>query len=200
MRISSLTKRLARVILCILCFTNSIAVAKVYKNTYNSVSDEEIQLLPEYIQARLYFYLGVQTGKVLAVRKLYEDKLGLSPFNPLHHYGLGLIYLRRARMQLTYPNRNFDISSAIGEFAFVIKNSKPESYMLYDVYCRQGEAFLLNNDLANAMRDFHKAIILKPDFRDPYVLLSECFTRAGDPKNAEAILELYRSNAGQSKK
>jgi len=186
---------------CIVVFATTYAnPVKMYKNTYNPVSDEEIRLLPEYLQVKVYYYLGVRPEAISNKVNEYLKKLGVPVYNPLHHYGLGLIYLRRARMQAAYPVRRFDIDSAISEFTFVITNSPSESFVLYDVYCKRGEAHMFANDLPNATKDFRKSIELKPDLQNAYLLLSECYTRIGDLKSADAIIELGRTRSRQTNK
>jgi tetratricopeptide (TPR) repeat protein len=183
-------------LLIIIFVTSSFASG----DTYNPVTDQEISLLPYYIQVKVKYYLGMRTEAVIRDREIFGKKLGDAVYSPLHHHGLGLIYLRRAKSQALYTTRPFDLGSAISEFSFVIKNSPKYSFILYEVYCKRGETYLLMDQISNAAKDFYKSIEFKPDYFNAYILLSECYTRLGDKKNAEAVLELGRSRAAQAKK
>jgi tetratricopeptide (TPR) repeat protein len=162
---------------------------------YNPVSEYEISLLPEYLQAKVKYYLGMRTQNVLEAVDKYNKFLGKSVYSPLHHFGLGLIYIRRAQANSSYPKRSFDIDSSINEFSFVINHSPRDSFVLFEVYFKRGESYMLKNDITKAMKDFLDTIALKPDYFNAYFMASECYKRIGDIKNAETMLELGRSRS-----
>lgn len=183
---------LKRMLLCLL-LTSALGF-KTY-DYYNSVTDYEIRLLPHYLQVKVRFFFGERPDDVVKEFGLYAKKLGQSVYDPLHHYGFGLIYMHRAKAQINYPRRTFDIESAIREFNFVITYSPPDSFILYEVFYNRGEAFLFSNQISNAMKDFHKSTTLKPDFLDAYVMLSGCYRKSGDINKAEEVLKLGQSRA-----
>jgi tetratricopeptide (TPR) repeat protein len=166
---------------------------------YNAVTEYEIALLPDYLQVKVKSFLGMKTPDVINRTQKYSERLGRAAYSPLHHYGLGLIYLMRVQTRLDYPNRSFDLNSATKEFSFVIQHSPKDSFILYEVYYKRGESYVLKGETINAMKDLNQAISLKPDFINAYVMLSECYRRIGDLDNAQAVLETGRSRATQSK-
>jgi tetratricopeptide (TPR) repeat protein len=197
MSADAIKNNLIRLFFCLLLYP-SLGMTKC--EYFNSVTDDEIKLLPHYLEVKVRSFCNDKPEDVVRDYKKYSDKLGFPVYSPLHHYGLGLIYMNRVKTMGNYPKRSFDIGSAIGEFGFVIKHSPPYSFILYEVYYKRGEAYLYNKQLSAAMRDFYKSAELKPDFLDAYVMLSECYTKNGDPKKAEEVLKLGQSRAGQKQK
>jgi|WetSurMetagenome_2_1015567.scaffolds.fasta_scaffold619552_1 tetratricopeptide (TPR) repeat protein len=199
MSTNAITKYLHFSLFWLLLFP-SIGYGVVKCQYYNPVTEDEVKLLPHYLEVKVRSFCHDKTEDVVREYKQYSDKLGFPVYSPLHHYGLGLIYMQRVKSRTNYPKRGFDLRAAIGEFGFVIQHSPPSSFVLYEVYYKRGEAFLLNDDLENAMKDFNKSAALKPEFLNAYVMLSECYRRVGDEKRAEEVIKLGQSRAGQKQK
>lgn len=87
----------------------------------------------------------------------------------MHHYCRGLKGMLRLRGTGIPPLRRTALmQSTIGEFAYVINNCGPKMPLLPEVYLKQGEVYLMMNDLAAAQFSFEKSRELKPDYWPAY--------------------------------
>lgn len=189
--------KLFYVIVILLCFLFT-STGYAY---YNHPNEYELSLLPRYLEVKVRSFLGMKTPDVIRDIKKYSKKLGgFANYSSLHHYGLGLIYLKRVQTRrIDYPKREFDLSSAISEFGFVFKHSHRDSPVLYEVYYKNGEALMLQNEINKAIHSFWKSIELKSNYFNSYLMLSECYKRLGNNEKAEKILEIGRTRIGKKK-
>jgi len=189
--------QLFTILILLSCFFLFTSTGYAY---YNHPKEYELSLLPRYLEVKVRSFLGLKTPDVVRDAKKYGKKLGPA-YGPLHHYGLGLIYLSRVHTRgMNYPNYKFDLDSALKEFNFVIKYSIKDSFILYKVYYNRGEVYMLQNKIAKAVQNFWKSIKLKPDYFNSYLMLSECYKRLDNNEKAEKILEIGRTRIGKKKK
>ena len=88
-------------------------------------SEAELRSLPPLIEVKLRHYLGERPPQVVKVVDENIRKYGWG-FNGLHHYGMGLIYLKRVANG--DANRNFLLESAYNEFTFSLKPHAVKTY------------------------------------------------------------------------
>lgn len=188
--------KLFYVIVILLCF---LFVSNGY-TYYTGPKEYEISFLPHYLQVRLRAFLGDKSPAVRRAVKKYRTILGPG-YNSLHHYGLGLICMKRVYIgNISSSKRKFNIDSAVKEFDFVIKHSSNERLaVMYEVWHKRGEALMLLNEIGEAVKSLRQSIKLNPDYFPSYLMLSDCYKRLGNNEKAEKILEIGRTRIGKKK-
>lgn len=107
----------------------------------------------------------------------------------LHHYCFGILKFERAQRQ-EYPPviREGLLTSALGEFAYVIREM-PQNYVLApEIYTYVGRTYLLKDDLAHAESAFAKAQTDKPDYWPAYSWLALWLEHHGQQNKAREVV------------
>lgn len=175
------------------------------------IAKNEWATLPEYLHLRIKALSTnpghEEVGKNPKLKKYW--KIMGPGYRYLHHVGYGFIHMNRLRLynaQMSDLDKRRVLTSAVGEFDFVIKHMKrygidPKSLPVYFlIYVKKGEALLMLGEISKAMRAFTNAIKLKPNYYYSYLKLSECYVKIGDNKKAKEILEIGKKKAAKSRK
>ena len=110
-------------------------------------------------------------------------------FWALHHYCLGILKFMRAQRPGYPPEiREGLLTSALGEFGFVVR-AMPGDYILApEIYTYIGRTYLLKNDPVEADAAFAKARTLKPDYWPAYSWLATYLADHGQKEKARAVV------------
>lgn len=107
-----------------------------------------------------------------------------------HHYCWAMIKTQRSRSPMLPPNtRAFWLQSAINDMYYVVNNATPDFVLLPEVLTRIGEAYVTQQDYAQANETFAKARQVKPDYWPPYVRWAEVLVRFGKRQEGLELVE-----------
>lgn len=165
-------------------------------------TEQDFSKLPDMIEVRTRYYLFERTQKLEKIMAPYKKKYGYG-YGTIHHYGVGQIYLNRVNFDLLMnpQKRTHLIKSAINEFGFVLNPNKYPKYsklfkrkFLPVVLSKRAEAYMLLNDIPNAIRDLHAAIKITPSYYNAYLMLSKCYQSIGNTETAAKVLEIGKQH------
>ena len=153
-----------------------------------NITEGELALTPPFCQDVQTIKYGDQYGNA-SPRSPYWVGLMGKTFWAMHHYCWGLIEVHRSRAAgLPQTVRDHLLSSAIGDYYYVIKNATPNFVMLPEIYLRIGEAQALKRDPIAALQSFAAARRIKRDYAPPYVRAAEVLEKIGRKNEAKALL------------
>lgn len=111
-------------------------------------------------------------------------------FWALHHYCFGILKFERAqRRDYSSVTRQGLLTSALGEFQFVIR-VMPEDYVLApEIYTYVGRTYLLKEEPLQAESAFAKARAVKPDYWPAYSWLALWLGHHGQRDRARQIVD-----------
>lgn len=144
-------------------------------------SESDFVLLPPYCKARF-------GDKKSENYKAWGKRLG-HDFLHLHHYCAGLHTLNLANKETDIKERNYKLTTAIGEMGYVLKNASQEFALLPKIYFDQGNIYELLNQPDKAMQDYQKSLSLNTKNSMPYAAMSDLYLKLNNKKEAIAILE-----------
>ena len=81
----------------------------------------EIAMMPDYCQAKM--------GPNEAVRQQWNQRMGPDKFVHLHHYCHGLKQMNRYKLTFEAQQRRYILQTAVGEFAYVLRNWPDDFYL-----------------------------------------------------------------------
>ncbi len=132
-------------------------------------------------------YLGVVYYRKKEYEKAlesYQHAIELDPKFAVAYNNLGTLYLR---MFLEKRNPEM-IAESMDSFDRAIKIDP----QLASAYNGRGSAFKFSNRVSDAVRDWKKALEIKPDFIDVYFNLGVTYLQAGNKDEALKILDLCK--------
>ncbi len=152
----------------------------------NVVSQGEFARLPDYCRdTQTYAGHGDPTPRQARWLSLMGDT-----FWHLHHYCWGMLKAMRAEdPDLDEQRRNSLLSSAIGEFHYVLERAPKDFPLLPEIHYREG---LYNDKLGrpvDALTHYDLSRAAKPDYWPPYVGIADVNLRIGRRAGAIEILE-----------
>jgi tetratricopeptide (TPR) repeat protein len=111
-------------------------------------------------------------------------------FHHMHHYCYGLVQTNRATFFSRTPEeRTSNLAYSLGEFDYVIDRALPHFVMLPEIHTKKGENLIRLGEGSRGMREFLRAIELKPDYWPPYAYISDYYKKLGDVVSARKWLE-----------
>lgn len=146
-----------KIIWIILVVILVIALISYLKFTFNDLQLGKMDL-------RYSNYFG-------AIEK-FERVVKKDPNNPEAHLYLGLAFGKKK-----------DYENALKEFAWLKKNS-PDFRVSAEMHNEIGMFYYLKEMYLEAIEEFKKAAILKPNFSDTYFNLGTAYSASGDTQNA----------------
>ena len=136
-----------------------------------------------YIRSEKHF-----SGNLSPTGRGWQSVLG-SGFLHIHHYCYGQVYLQRAMRYGNSPaERKFLLTSALGEFQYVVRNSKSDFVLLPEIYTRMGDVQLLLSLPKDANESFARARAIKPDYWPGYSHWTEFLIRSGKRSEAKQLV------------
>lgn len=171
------------------CFLWMVATGQSRVHAQADTTQGEIAMLPAYCVDTMGFGYGDAYTNTSPKAAYWIGLMGKS-FWAMHHHCFGLLKLRRGSSGLIpAPVRQGYLQSAIGEFEYVLRNSKPGFIMLPEVNLQLGNTHVLLKNYGAAQIAFDRAIKQKADFAPPYARWAEVLEQAGNKKSALAFLE-----------
>ena len=156
-------------------------------------SDGEWALLPEWcIDTQQGPYGGPEGGAGLNKSPRAGQWLGLmgTDFWNMHHYCRGLTDENRLkRADLSPRERTALMESAINEYRYVIRTSKPTMPLMPEAFLRIGDLQVTRGQLPEASAAFEQARKLKPDYWPAYSRWAEVLIELKQMERARALLE-----------
>jgi tetratricopeptide (TPR) repeat protein len=111
-------------------------------------------------------------------------------FWAMHHYCRGLRDLQRLnRADLSSHERLYLQGRAVDEFNYIFRNTKPSMPLQPEVYLRQGEVFVMMNDLTSASVAFENARTLLPSYWPAYARWIDVLIRLRQFDQARKLTE-----------
>lgn len=142
----------------------------------NTFTPGELSLLPPYCDTR-------------RGREQWRGLLG-DEVKHIHHYCRGLRDANFAKLAVvTQAQRDFLWTRATTEYAYMIRNSRPDNPVLPEMHFHRGEAFLNLRKYDAADADFTEARKLKPDYIPAYTLWVDKLFEMKLYSRAKVILE-----------
>ena len=130
---------------------------------------------------------GPRAGSPNAAR--YREWIGKG-WNATHHYCWGLDEMLIASLNISDENKySYYLGNAIGDFNYVLKRVSDHFILKPEILSRKGMALSLLERNVEATSVFLSAINLKPDFVYPYIQLSKLYSKKGEIKKAQEILD-----------
>jgi tetratricopeptide (TPR) repeat protein len=152
-----------------------------------NITDGELALLPEYCQDVQAIRYGNASYNPSPRAAHWVGLMGES-FWALHHYCWGLIHVRRALQPGVPPvQRTGMITSAIGDYGYVIQNSPRDFILAPEIFLRIGEAQLLLGSTAGAADAFRTARELKPDYWPAYTRWIDTLLKTNQKAEAKTL-------------
>lgn len=149
-------------------------------------TEQEYATLPPYCKEKLQ-------NKNLAEINRWSDSFGVNTWLHMHHYCIGLNDINRYYRASNEQQKKGFLSSAIGEFGYMVGHLPPGSVLLADAYQNRGRVFLLQGQEASGVKDLHKALELNPKIARTYLILADQFERgAGKDKALQIVTEGLR--------
>lgn len=170
-----------------------------YSNKVEEYDAREVAMLPRYCHYTQGFRDRVPGGNNPDEIKRWYSVMG-EIFNAMHHYCGGLMKTNRAiLLARTQQARTFYLSESIGEFNYVIERAPSDFVLMPEILTKKGENLIRLGRAALGIREFERAIEVKPDYWPPYAQLSDYYRDAGDIKKARELLEKGLSLAPDTK-
>lgn len=121
-------------------------------------------------------------------------------FWDLHHYCFGILKFERAQRR-EYPPviRDGLLTSALGEFAYVIRAMPPNYVLAPEIYTYVGRTYLLKGDPAHAEEAFGKARMQKSDYWPAYSWMALWLEHHGQRDRARAVVDEGLKHAPDSR-
>lgn len=132
-------------------------------------SDSELSMLPAFCARKL---------------KGQETPAEGARYPHMHHYCFGLNFVNRALRSRDPSDRRFNLSSAKGEFGYVIKHTPPDYWMRPQIYVDVGRVHRQLKETVEALGMFSQAIAMNPAFLPAYAELITTYRMNGDRKSA----------------
>lgn len=155
------------------------------KYTYTP-TEVEYATLPPYCKEKI-------ENKNPAEKKAWSDSFGVNTYMHMHHYCLGLNDVNRYYRESNAQLKKGLLSSAVGEFGYMVDHLPPGSALLADAYQNRGRVFLLQGQEANGVKDLHKALELNPKNPRTYLILADQVERGpGKDKALQLVIEGLR--------
>ena len=147
----------------------------------------DFPMLPEYCKHTLVFSSAVPGGG--PDFELWKTRMGPT-FHHMHHYCYGLVQTHRALFfSRKREERISFLWDSLNEFDYVIRNAPSHFVMLPEIHTKKGENLIRLGEGARAIREFLRAIELKPDYWPPYAYISDYYKEVGDVVSAREWLE-----------
>jgi tetratricopeptide (TPR) repeat protein len=151
---------------------------------------KQLAMLPPYCKYTQLYRQNVPGGNDGPQIERWGSILGADNFNHLHHYCFGLEHTNRALyFTSTKQDRNFELSSSIREFDYVLARVPPEFVLRPEILTKRGENLLRLGNGPQGALDLSRAIELKPDHWPPYAALSDYYKALGDLQSAREWAE-----------
>ena len=148
----------------------------------------ELALLPEYCRdAQGILYEGLGSNNMSPRAPHWLALLG-DDYWHIHHYCHGMRNLMRIDSGAVEPmHRGSLLERTIGEFNYIVRNSKPSMPLMPEVFYRMGEVHLRLNQVAQALACFERSRQLKPDYWPSYVRWIDVLLQSRQFEAAEAL-------------
>lgn len=177
--------------LCLLGAGTFLARAEIpgYPSSVEGYDSREVAMLPAYCKYTQLFRTHVPGGNNQDEISRWSAQMGPA-FQAMHHYCWGLMKTNRATLLAkSRQDKEFYLSSSIGEFDYVLERAQPDFVLLPEIYTRKGENLIRLGRAGPAIEALEKAIELKADYWPPYAHLSDFYKSKGDAAKARDILE-----------
>jgi hypothetical protein len=108
-------------------------------------------------------------------------------WGPLGHYCMGIVYLKRTERGV--GDRIALLNTALENFRYEEHFTSDQSILRAEVEFNIGYVLYLLNRTPEAIVPLQKAILLKSDYLQAYIILSSCYSKSGEKARAAKILE-----------
>ena len=142
-----------------------------------SPTAEELKMLPAACIAK-------ENRNPAEVEK-WEKALGDS-FVHLHHYCYALNFLNRIHRGI--GDKKFLLNAALNDFKYMQRISE-HNVLRPELEYNTGQVLYQLGKMPEAVASLQKAIVLKPDYVQAYLLLSLCYRKVGDITGAAEVLQ-----------
>jgi tetratricopeptide (TPR) repeat protein len=148
----------------------------------------EVAMVPRYCIYTQHFRDRVPGGNDRATIDAWYARMG-PVFHAMHHYCWGLMKTNRALLLARDTDtRRFYLGDAISEYDYVIQHSSDDFVLLPEILTKKGENLVRLGKGPQAIREFDRAMTLKPDYWPPYAHLSDYYRSTGDVAKARETL------------
>jgi tetratricopeptide (TPR) repeat protein len=131
-------------------------------------TEQEYATLPPYCKEKI-------EKKNPTENKMWSDRFGANTWLHMHHYCQGLNDINRYYLESDRALRNDLLSSAVGQFDYVIGHVPTDSVLLADAYQNRGHVQLMLRNAVDGVTDLQKALELNPRISQAYLLLADQF-------------------------
>jgi hypothetical protein len=178
--------------------------AEVYAQNYifegglegGRITPPEWKMLPEYCIDTQGFKYG-RGGSPNSAK--WESMLG-ETFWDLHHYCLGIVKFNRAQRYGTPPVlRRGMLTSALGDFQYVVERMPPAYVLSPEIYTYVGRSFLLLDRPKEAEDAFMRAQAAKPSYWPAYSWWASYLASHGQPEKARRVAKDGLTHAPNSR-
>lgn len=154
--------------------------------------EEALEVLQEVLavndsDAVVWNYLGVilyRKNEYHKAMEAYSRSIELDPKFALAYNNQGTLYLT-----IALKNRDkVTLTNAINSFNRAIKNDS----QLASAYNGRGSAYRFSNRIADAIKDWKRALKIKPDFTDVYFNIGVTYLKVGNRKEALRFFKTCR--------
>lgn len=142
-----------------------------------SPTDLEYASLPPYCREKIQ-------KKNPSENKMWSEQFGANTWLHMHHHCFGLNNIKRAYRARNTEERKGNLSSAVGEFGYMISHLPPDSVLWADVYSNHGNVLLMLGNTQNGIKDLYKALERNPKIVPVYLSLAEQLEKWGDKGKA----------------
>jgi tetratricopeptide (TPR) repeat protein len=169
-----------------------------YPQHVTGYDPREVAMLPKYCIYTQAFRDNVPGGNDPAEIRRWYATMG-DIFHAMHHYCWGLMYLNRATILARSAEvRAFNLSNAILEFDYVLRQAPENFALLPEILTKKGEVMLRQGRAPLAITQFERAIELRPDYWPPYAQMADHFASVGELDKARATLRRGLAQAPES--
>jgi len=156
----------------------------------------------------------VKAGNFEKAETIYQEAVRVAPWRPSTHYGLGVFYSERRKLDLAISE--FEKAIQLGSEDKIASNSYvgighiclykgqlDKAIEMYNkaiqgeidnkegVYQNLGHCYLLKNDLDKAIFAYQEALKLNPNFIEPHIYLGHSYLKEGMKDKAIKEYEIY---------
>lgn len=140
-------------------------------------TDQEYATLPPYCREKIQ-------KKNPAENKMWSEQFGAETWLHMHHYCFGMNNINRSYRARSALDKKGQLTSAAGEFGYMVSHLPPGSVLQADVYSNRAKVFLMLGDTTKAIQDLYKALEHNPRNIQAYLSLAGQFEKMSDKGKA----------------
>lgn len=153
-------------------------------------TDAEMASLPPYCKAKMKAAPGSPEYSS------WEATLG-KDFSHTHHYCAGINFINRYYGARSTADKRATLKDAQTNLQYMVTHADPGYSLMPEVYLNLGVVYSLNNQPAQAITHFNKAIELNPKLPRAYTGLADYYLKSKQKAKAlETVTEGLRHNPG----